>query len=156
MSLLSNTTTHYTHIHTSAAAAAASLRVPPKASAAPAVAAAATKPSITLQPTTAPKHLPLRWHNDTLRWGHRIPQSVVAIGVVHVSLPEPRHGLAAARGHGGEVLGHQGRSGVAAVAGEDLVDRIDDAAVEDEVFELGDEGLVAVVDLLLAAAGGPG
>lgn len=42
--------------------------------------------------------------DDTLRQGNRVSQSVVAVGVVHILLPELPHGGAAEWGDGGVVV----------------------------------------------------
>lgn len=79
-------------------------------------------------PAPISKQVPFGGDDDAFRRGHRVPFIVVAIGVVHVPLPEPPHGFAALGGDGGVVLLHQRHDHAAAVARLQLVDRVDDAS----------------------------
>lgn len=106
-------------------------------------------------PAVLGQQLRFRGHDHALGRRDWVSHGVVAIRVIHILVAEPPHGLAALGGDGGEIRRRQGRDLAGAVARRQLVDGVDDAAVEDEVPELGDEGLVPVVDLLLAAVGGP-
>nr|GMD74699.1 hypothetical protein DM860_013446 [Ipomoea batatas] len=94
------------------------------------------------QPTTGLKHVPLGLHEDALGRGRGVPNDVVAIGIVHVFLAEPLHGLVLLRREGGVALRHEGGVAVGAVGGRDLFDGVHGAAFQYEVPELRHEGLV--------------
>lgn len=88
---------------------------------------------------------------DALRQWNGVPDTVVAVGVGHVLVPELVHG--------GDVLWREGESrddGMGTVAGRLLqLNRVDGTAVEDEIGETGDVGSELVVDLISAAGGRP-
>ena len=79
----------------------------------------------------------------------RVPPPVVAVGVGHVAAPERRHRRGRHDGLGRLLLLVPARRGV--FDGE----RVDGAAVEDEVGELGDERRVPVVHPVAPAERGP-
>jgi hypothetical protein len=94
----------------------------------------------------------------------RIPHSVVAHRVRHVARPERAHVSALLRRHHGVVGRHEPEEAAAlgalaagtAVAAREAERRVDAAAAQGEVGELGHERRVLVVDLVLAPVRGPG
>lgn len=72
-----------------------------------------------------------------------------------IPLPESLHGCSTPRSDSKVVLGLEPGIPVIAIVRGELLERIDRAALEDEVLELGKEWGVLVVHLVSASGGGP-
>ena len=113
---------------------------------------AATKP----QPTGFLEPLLLRGVNDTLRRRGGVPQSVIAIWIVHETLAEPPHGKAAVMGDDGVVCGFEvGMFVVANFTAGDFLDGINRATLKGQVLEFWHKRCIFVVDFVFSAGSGP-